>query len=319
MIDAIRTGDQEIMDLFGPGFSTALKWTNFLEQYFGPGDPLTINKVLDSGERWHSVRFQALYIACWIYHPVEKGSYMIKLTPPQKANAENSAKKLTSRWSSHLAGSSYSAGKDFAFVNGYSELLVMVYEDYLFLKMEGHSALSWAHLKAWNEKRKTAAGSMNNPALNRLATQKPELGIIARGAENYSKEYEKFLEELGLSRRTVTVSDTLLALKQKTSLPLANPVTYEQVKVFLRSVPAKLDGKLKEAFNAAKDDLRDIARDSFAKDTHRLAHDGVDDTGMDRIFRELRLDPQRIDRKLNKFVKALRAKTFEEVQSINNG
>ncbi len=92
---------------------------------------------------------------------------MIKLTPPQKKNAEDSAKKLTSRASSHLKGWSYSAGKNFAFVNGYSELLVMIYEDCLFLKMEGHSAFSYAHLKAWNEKRKTGAGSMNNPALVR--------------------------------------------------------------------------------------------------------------------------------------------------------
>ncbi len=319
MIEAIRIGDPEIMNLFGPSFGSALKWTTFLDQYFGPGEALTINKVLDSGERWHSIRFQALYVACWIYHPVEKGSYMIKLTPPQKKNAEDSAKKLTGRWSSHLKGSSHSAGKNFAFVNGYSELLVMIYEDYLFLKMEGHSAFSYAHLKAWNEKRKTGAGGMNSAALHKLATEKPAYGVIARGAENYSKEYEKFLKELGLKGATVTLSDTLLALKQKTSLPLANPITYEQTKVFLRSVPAKLSGKLKDAFDAAQDDLKDIARDSFAKDAHRLAHDGVDDTGMDRIFRELRIEPQRIDRKLNKFAKAVLSKSFEEVKAINNG
>ena len=94
--------------------------------------------------------------------------------------------------------------------------------------------------------------------------------------------------------------------------------TYEQTKVFLRSVPAKLGGKLKVAFEGASGDLKDIARDSFAKDTHRLAHDGVDDTGMDRIFRELRLDPQRIDSRLNKFRKAVPAKSFAEVKAINN-
>jgi hypothetical protein len=318
MIEAIRVGDPEIMNLFGPSFNSALKWTTFLDQYFGPGDELTINKVLDSGDRWHSVRFQALYIACWIYHPVEKGSYMIKLGDAQKKNAEASAKKLSGRWSSHLKGTSYSAGKDFAFVNGYSELLVMIYEDFLFLKMEGHSAFSYAHLKAWNEKRKTGAGAMASATLHKLATEKPEYGITARAAENYSTEYKEFLKELGFKGKTVTLSDALLALRDRTKLPLANPITYEQTKVFLRNVPAKLNGKLKDAFDAAQRDLKDIARDSFARDTHRLRHDGVDDTGMDRIFRELRLDPQRIDRKLNKFQKAVLSRSFEEVKAINN-
>ena len=79
-----------------------------------------------------------------------------------------------------------------------------------------------------------------------------------------------------------------------------------------------MSGRLKDTFLAAQQDLKDIARESFAKDTHRLAHDGVDDTGMDRIFRELRLDPQRIDRKLNKFQQAVQSKSFAEVKAINN-
>ena len=230
MIEAIRASDPEIMSLFGAPFSTALKWAAFLDQYFGPGDTLTINKVLDSGERWYAVRFQALYIACWIYHPVEKGSYMIRLTSAQKKNAEAATKNLSGRWSSHLKGSSYSAGKNFEFVKGYSELLVMVYEDYLFLKMEGHSAFSYAHLKAYREKKKTGAGGLNSAALHNLATDKPQYGIIARAAENYSKEYEAFLIELGLKGKTITLSDTLLALQQRTRVPLANPITYEQAK-----------------------------------------------------------------------------------------
>src|SRR5262245_66018576 len=97
MIDAIRMGDPEIMAIFGPSFSAASKWSAYIDEYFGPGESLTIGKVLDSGERWHSVRFQALYVACWIYHPVEKGSYMIKLSPSQLKNAEAGAKKLSSR------------------------------------------------------------------------------------------------------------------------------------------------------------------------------------------------------------------------------
>ncbi|HEY9229194.1 MAG TPA: hypothetical protein VIP11_21260 [Gemmatimonadaceae bacterium] len=319
MIEAIRVGDPEIMTLFEPSFNSALKWTNYLDQYFGPGESLSIDRVLDSGDRWHSVRFQALYIACWIYHPVEKGSYMIKLSPAQLKNATDSAAKLSSRASSHLKGSSFSAGKDFAFIKGYSELLVMIFEDYLFLKMEGHPAISWAHFKAWQEKRKTGAGATNNAQLNALAKDRPEFGIMQRGAENYSKPYEAFLKELGLKGKTLTLSDTLLALREKTRLQLGNPLTHGEVKAFLRAVPARLTGNLKDAFKDAEADLTAIVRDSFGKDVHRLSHDGVDDTGMDRIFRELRLDPQRIDRKLNKFVNGVRAKSFEEVKAINNG
>ena len=319
MIEAIRIGDPEVMELFGKPFDTGLKWANYLDANFGPGEPLTVNRILDKADQWHSARFQALYVACWIYHPVEKGSYMIKLTDGQKKNAEASAKKLSSRASSHLSGSSYSAGKDFNFVNGYSELLVIVYEDYLFLKMEGHKAISVAHLKAWNTKRKTGAGNTNNPELHNLAVNKPELGILARGAENYSKPYEAFLKELGFSGKTTTLEQVLDALQRKTAVPLAKTINYEDVKAFLRAVPAKLDGKLKAAFDAASGDLTDIVRDSYKKDTQRLTHDGVDDTGLDRIFREIRLDPQRVDRKINKFYQAVQAHSFEDVKAINNG
>src|SRR5579871_5654644 len=94
MIDAIRTSDPEFMQMFDTGFDSGAKWAEFVSGQFGPREPLTVNRILDLDQRWHAARFQALYIACWIYHPVEKGSYMIKLSDQQKANAEASAKKL---------------------------------------------------------------------------------------------------------------------------------------------------------------------------------------------------------------------------------
>ena len=128
LIDAIRTGDPEIMQLFAQPFDHHSKWVKYIEENFGSLGKPTVNHILNRESRWHSKRFQALYIACWIYHPVEKGSYMIQLSDKQLSNAEESAKKLTWRKSSHLSGTSHSArgGTDFEFIKGYGELLVIV-------------------------------------------------------------------------------------------------------------------------------------------------------------------------------------------------
>ena len=73
LIDAIRTGDPEIMQIFKEPFDHKQKWQLYLKNNFGPEKPFTINKVLNLEERWHSHRFQALYVACWIYRHRENG------------------------------------------------------------------------------------------------------------------------------------------------------------------------------------------------------------------------------------------------------
>lgn len=126
------------------------------------------------------------------------------------------------------------------------------------------------------------------------------------------------MKELGFKGKTITLEQTLLALRDRTSLALKTSLSHEEVKTFLKAVPNKLNGALKTAYVAAQDDLREIARDSYGKDSHRLTHDGVDDVGMDRIYREIRMDPQRIDRKLNKCYNAVQANSFEDVKALNN-
>jgi hypothetical protein len=44
----------------------------------------------------------------------------------------------------------------------------------------------------------------------------------------------------------------------------------------------------------------------------------VDHSGLDRVFREVRLAPERIDPRLNKFFYAVQAADFDTVSAINN-
>jgi hypothetical protein len=89
------------------------------------------------------------------------------------------------------------------------------------------------------ERRGERDGNTNNPGLHNLAVNKPELGIIARGAENYSKPYEALLKELGFSGKTTTLEQVLDALQRKTAVPLGKTLNYD-VKAFLRVASTKL-------------------------------------------------------------------------------
>ena len=70
----------------------------------------------------------------------------------------------------------------------------------------------------------------------------------------------------------------------------------------------------------AKSDMYKIIRD-LEMDDRRIPI-GEDDEyhlGVDRIFREIRIAPERIDRKLLKFYKAVNSTSFDTVSTINNG
>jgi hypothetical protein len=327
LIDAIRTGDPEIMQLFAEPFDHAQKWVAYLAEHFsGPGNKLSVENILDMQGRWHSVRFQALYIACWIYHPVEKGSYMIELTPQQTANAQNSVDQLTWRKSSHLSGTSRSArgGKDFKFIRGYGELLVILEGNFLFLKMEGHAASSPSHLSSWVTKIRTGAGDTANAQLNALSMD-PRWGIIQRGAENYSKSYKALLKSLGLSGKTVTFSQVLEKLRQlipTVAIPAGNGAGalrgyFDRLYLVARTNPFVMRSTIYEPLLGARADLEGIIRD-LEKDDHRIPTGGVSHMGLDRVYREIRLAPVRIDRKLNKFHRAVQAPDSATVTLINN-
>ena len=326
LIDAIRTGDQEIMQLFATPFDHFTKWVAYLKEHFGPGEKLSVNRVLDLQERWHSARFQALYVACWIYHPLEKGSYMIQLTDQQRANAEASAGKLTWRKSSHLSSTSYSArgGKDFKFIRGYGELLVLVEGNFLFLKMEGHAASSPSHLKSWVTKIRTGAGETSNQHLNDL-TNDSKWGITQRGAENYSKSYKALLKALGFSGKMVTFEQVIRKLRQTfptVHIPPGDGAAalreyLKKLYVMINANHLVLRSIYYQPLMDARADMEGIIRD-LEQDDRRMPTDGVDHMGVDRIFREVRIAPERIDRKLQKFYDAVQQSSFAGVSLVNN-
>ena len=327
LIDAIRTGDHEIMRLFAEPFNHKTKWIAYLAEHFRSGSGLSISAILDQTEQWHSHRFQALYVACWIYHPLEKGSYMLKLTPSQRANAELSAGKLTWRISSHLSATSRSArgGKDFQFIIGYGELLVIVEGDFLFLKMEGHAATSPSHLQSWITKIRTGEGEIANMDLHILAKRKA-FGIAGRGAENYSTEYKALLKKLKLSGNVVSLAQVIGALQKKFPFIRIPDGGGEQalrgyveriINMAVAQSYAVVSRNFYEILMAAKKDLFAII-DALAADERRLGPGGLDNFGIDRVFREVRMAPEPVDRSISKFFSALHANDFAGVSAINN-
>ena len=72
---------------------------------------------------------------------------------------------------------------------------------YLFLKCEGHPAISYAHIKSWNHKRKHGVGLDVNANLLTLASDDDlHLGIKVRAAENYSPTYKALMQQLGFKK-----------------------------------------------------------------------------------------------------------------------
>jgi hypothetical protein len=82
-------------------------------------------------------------------------------------------------------------------------------KSYVFLKCEGHTASHPMHLKSFYVKLKTGEGDIANPALNRLAKTRKDLGIKSRAAENYSKAYGKLLKDMGFEGKTTTVAQAM--------------------------------------------------------------------------------------------------------------
>jgi hypothetical protein len=204
--------------IFKERFHTLGGWQTFLATYI-PGQSVEA-LLARSAAAWEVAHFQALYVACWIFHPVEKGSYMLRIDGKGGQEIVRSAydrlltaKKLQSRISSHLSKKGASAHEGWNFLVGYDELLVQIEEQgqYLFLKCEGHpmdGALSTVmHGLSWVKKKATGSGKTASAALNNFA--KTSVLVEARAAENYSKAYEKLVGKLGFSGILVTVAEVL--------------------------------------------------------------------------------------------------------------
>jgi hypothetical protein len=222
------TVQSHLAEVFGDRFQTPQGWRDMLKNIPG-GVDLSLHR---SPMSWTRQRFQALYVACWIHHPVEKGSYMIRLSGVQLQNVKDAYKQLLksgalqSRVSSHLSKKGASAHEGWDFLKGYEELLIQIegetgHGPSLFLKCEGH-ALSGVtgtvmHLASWIQKNLTGSGMTASEALNDWA--KYSRDVEGRAAENFSKGYKKLLKQLGLSGTMVTVEQAVEALLSKAGMP----------------------------------------------------------------------------------------------------
>jgi hypothetical protein len=170
--------------VFGGDFRNHTQWLTFICHNFGSKE-CDIDTCISKSANWFTPEefFQALFVACWIYQPLEKGSYIIDFTDQQiKAINDKYFSKLKQRKSSHLEGSNArSAGQGFSFLKGYEELLIQIPEtspSSLMLKAEGHSAMTVAHALGYFKKKKTGTGETANPNLNNLARHHSRFGML---------------------------------------------------------------------------------------------------------------------------------------------
>jgi hypothetical protein len=228
------TAQQLVTTVFGPAFQTAQGWATFLDRNI-PGR--NVDALLGlRPDSWSRENFQALYVACWIFNPVEKGSYMLKLSAAHYANVKGAyvgllkSGALQSRISSHLSKKGASAHQGWDFLQGYGELLLQIEGEttsapYLFLKCEGHpmsGAISTLkHGASWLVKAVTHSGKTASPALHNLA--KNSTTVELRAAENFSKSFEKVQAKLGLSGTEVTIGEVIDGLWKKAGFPNSLP------------------------------------------------------------------------------------------------
>jgi hypothetical protein len=311
----VPTDIAQVQSVFGPNFQTMVNWRSFLRT--------TLNDKVSSqlgapAPQWSVRSFQALYVACWVHHPVEKGSFMIDLgalSAAQRNVIEAAYKKhCSSRKSSHLSGSGRSASEGWAFLQGYKELLVQ-YETtkghpYLFLKSEGHTTgVSGIipHMQSWVHKKKHGEGLQASPALNAMANPVSAWSAVVEGraAENYAKHYKDLLKGvLNFSGKQITAREMMKALFQLTGF--AAPVNFEmtnnnqQLGTLLTqycntaSVPGPGGAPLRagnQITPAMIMDLRQLAQ--------TLQSDGA--VHMSRVYREIRATPAEIDQSLARF------------------
>jgi hypothetical protein len=306
---------QTVMNVFAPGFQNMGQWRSYLRVKLGTN---VAARLRASAATWTTESFHALFIACWVHHPVEKGSFMLDLsllTPAQRDVVEAAyMKHLYSRKSSHLSGTGRSASRGWAFLNGYHELLVQ-YETtmgrtYLFLKAEGHTTKTsdlLPHLKSWVHKKKTGAGLTASVALRDLASESPQ--IEGRAAENYGKGYKDLLKKvLKFHGKKVTVREAAKALFKKVGY-----TRYSEVAVINMTNLQLGDALLQyiaESSHVGAGGLRFRAggavNQEMINDLRKLAQslrsDG--DVHVSRVYRELRLMPADVDQSLDVFYAA---------------
>ena len=301
-----------VRDVFGPRFQHMEHWRSFLRATLN--DNVSAQFALPDW-RWSEKSFQALFVACWIHHPVEKGTFMINIegigSLQREVVKDAYNKHLYGRKSSHLSGSGRSASKGWKFLNGYKELLVQYEETkgtpYLMLKTEGHTTGASGvlpHLRSYVHKLKHGEGLMASAALNQLAGFSSM--VEGRAAENYSKGYEKLLADvLGFKGRDVTVRDMIGVLFHKanyTFYPSDLPMSATN-----RDLGNALDRYCQDASHVGQGGIHYRMGEKITGDmisslrdlAGTLKSDG--DVTMPRVYREIRVIPQEVDRSLDIF------------------
>lgn len=255
--------------------------------------------------------FQALFVACWLYKPMEKGTYFLRMTSTESQAVKKAFEKLPTRKSSHLDGKGRSAHKGFAFLKGYEELLVQWVptegRSYVMLKCEGHTTglgSLYPHLKSWNHKRKTGAGLVANPTLNDVA--KKNNPIIERGAENFSNEYKTFLKSLNeqsgakkMQKATTSVRDMLSVLNGDTKwLKATNQEVINELRRLING-PAKVGGIT----------ISQGVKTQFGRFAKLFELENRPDAVYHRFFEEVHVNPQQLSNAIIDF--------FEEDSGIS--
>jgi len=305
----VPTDQAQVRSVFGPNFHTMADWRSFLRT--------TLNSNVSSQlqapiAQWDVKSFQALFIACWIHHPVEKGSYMINLaglSVAQRGVIEAAyMQHCSGRKSSHLSGEGRSASNGWEFLKGYKELLIQ-YETtkghpYLFLKSEGHTTgISGIipHMQSWVHKKKHGEGKQASASLNALANPVSAWAgaIEGRAAENYAKAYGRLLKDvLKLRGKQVTAREMMKALFQLTQfqappnfeMTLNNQQLGALLTQFCSTGVTPQRAQKSITMDMIKD-LRELAR--------TLQSDGA--VHMKRVYREIRANPSDIDQSLDVF------------------
>jgi hypothetical protein len=288
--------------VFQRNFQAIGGWLNFLNNNLAGGSVAT--QLRAAGPTWNPASFQGLYVACWIYHPVEKGTFMIdlsSLTIPQHTHVEHAVNALPNRKSSHLSGKGHTASAGWNFLIGYEELLVQ-WEltqrvPFLFLKAEGHALTSVSgaipHLASWVKKEITGSGAQASAGLHQLATSRPNL-VEARAAENFGKAYEKLVEKKLKMGKRATIRDVLDALHVRFNDP-APPN--------LRTMDGRGLGRYLLAFIISHYAQLSKINSKLPGELHTVASSLMSDEAgiVDRVYREIRVTPDRLDASLQNF------------------
>lgn len=303
--------------VFSPRFQDIGAWRAFLSAQLNSTVSAKLTAPLAT---WRVESFHALFIAAWLHHPTEKGSYMIDLgglTVAQRDVVDQAfAAHCTSRKSSHLGGAGRSASKGWDFLAGYKELLVqndsIKGRPYLFLKTEGHTTgLSGVvpHIQSYLHKRKTGEGLQSSPFLAAMAVAVPGL-IEPRAAENYSKGYEKLVKKLGIPGRMATTRDVAERLFRQTGF---RPNGNADVATFVMVADNHQLGTAITAYCDAASRVGagglqyrgagNFVTGEMIRDLRAIARSLIDDGAIhrDRVHREIIATPAEIDASLDHF------------------